>query len=103
MTHTTPEVEEIVYEIDGIALSKPTSINGVLVQMWDRNVLTAYIESKLTTLTTKHQEEIEKAVEAEREKCQISNFKCSNHGVITPRPICPKCFPDTTSSSSYVE
>lgn len=40
-------VSEVVYELDNIALSKATSINGVLVQMWDRKVLTAYVEQKL--------------------------------------------------------
>jgi len=59
-----------------------------------------YLKNMLTTLTAKHQADIEKARQEERAKCQISNFQCSNHGIITPRPICPKCFPDTTSTSS---
>jgi hypothetical protein len=37
------------------------------------------------------------------ESCQISNFKCSQHGKIMPRPICPKCFPDTEDTTSTVE
>ena len=36
-------------QLDEIALSRVTSINGVLVQMWDRNVLSAYIDGKLAT------------------------------------------------------
>ena len=56
-----PNIEEVVYELDNIALSKATSINGVMVQMWDRKVLTAYVEQKL------HQQ-LQKAQEEERER-----------------------------------
>lgn len=54
-------VESIVYEIDEIALSKVTSVSGTLIQMWDRNVLTAYIEKKCESL-------IQQAKEEERQK-----------------------------------
>lgn len=50
-------VESIVYEIDEIALSKVTSVSGTLIQMWDRNVLTAYIEKKCESLIQQAKEE----------------------------------------------
>jgi len=34
-------------ELDEIALSRVTSVRGVLVQMWDRNVLSAYVDGKV--------------------------------------------------------
>ena len=56
------EVEDIAEELDQIALSRVTSINGTLVQMWDRNVLSAYVQSKVTSLTEAHKVEMEKLV-----------------------------------------
>lgn len=45
----TEEEKTTAEQLDEIALSRVTSINGVLVQMWDRNVLSAYIDGKLAT------------------------------------------------------
>lgn len=54
----------------------------------------------LTTLLAEKDKEKEEAVAEARGECQISNFNCSTHGFITPRPICPKCFPDATDTLS---
>lgn len=68
-----PGVEEVVHELNELALSRATSINGVLVQMWDRTVLTAYIEKKLTT----HQQEKEALV---RELCDVATGLVTTYG-----------------------
>ena len=62
-THTTPEVEEIVkqpweHEMDLLWLDGAPTLKA------QKDL----IRRLITTLTTKHQEELEKAVEAERER-----------------------------------
>jgi hypothetical protein len=53
-----PDIEGIAQELDDLALSRRTSINGVLVQMWDSKVLTAYVEGKLNARDTYWKERV---------------------------------------------
>jgi len=55
-------------QLDEIALSRVTSVNGVLVQMWDRNVLSAYIDGVLSTA-------MQRAYEAGRAEERLRAFE----------------------------
>ena len=48
MQNTPKTIEDTLEKLDEIALTRKTSINGALIQIWDSNVLGAFIQQALS-------------------------------------------------------
>lgn len=95
MQNTPKTIEDTLEKLDEIALTRKTSINGALIQIWDSNVLGAFIQQALS-----EQDCISR--ESERESLVEATEKML---VNTPEEVAElnKHLPSTIQEQSYLE